>query len=219
MSTINEALKKAQNEKDRRLVTYRAILSAGHGKHVYPQKKHLTWVIIPVVLIIGFLASDAWLKKNNTLPPVSVETDGNQVLQGLSFSTGHKESADKFYNRARNFHRTEQFALAKRFYHEALRIDPDHPQALNNLGVICLIEKDYTKAEKHFLRALNRNADSADVYYNLACLYALRGSRKRGLDHLQYAVQLNPEARAWAKKDNDLDGLRGEPAFEALINQ
>jgi hypothetical protein len=52
--------------------------------------------------------------------------------------------------------------------------------------------------------------------YNLACIEALTGNRDTALTHLAEALRLAPELIEWSKEDQDLAGLRQDPAYEAL---
>jgi tetratricopeptide (TPR) repeat protein len=54
------------------------------------------------------------------------------------------------------------------------------------------------------------------VRYNLACYYATTGQVEKALPLLGEAFQLNPDLIEWSHHDSDLDGLRQEPAFQAL---
>jgi len=61
-------------------------------------------------------------------------------------------------------------------------------------------------------------------YYNLACTWALLGERELALDYLarDFAEVRTQEGarerqRAWAAGDPDLESLRGDPRFEALV--
>ena len=56
-----------------------------------------------------------------------------------------------------------------------------------------------------------------DVLYDMACLYALAGRREQALAALAEAVPLRPGLAEYAKHDADLESLRGEPAFIAII--
>jgi tetratricopeptide (TPR) repeat protein len=53
--------------------------------------------------------------------------------------------------------------------------------------------------------------------YNLACAYALAGQRAEALALLPEAFDLEPGLKALAREDTDLDSLRGDSAFAALL--
>lgn len=53
--------------------------------------------------------------------------------------------------------------------------------------------------------------------YNLACLESLTGRTDDALGHLRQAIDGSERFRDFAKGDTDLDAIRGEPAFEALV--
>ena len=61
-------------------------------------------------------------------------------------------------------------------------------------------------------------------YYNLACTYALLGERELALDFLRRdfaEMRTSPgqleRQKAWARGDPDLESLRGDVRFEALV--
>jgi hypothetical protein len=53
--------------------------------------------------------------------------------------------------------------------------------------------------------------------YNLACLHAGGGRREEALALLAEALRLNPHLVEWSRKDRDLDPLREEPEYAALV--
>lgn len=53
--------------------------------------------------------------------------------------------------------------------------------------------------------------------YNLACFYSQIGEKMKALSNLKNAFTNNPDLIEWAKKDTDLDSLRGEEEFKVLI--
>ena len=89
--------------------------------------------------------------------------------------------------------------------------------ALNNLGVVYLHDKDYSAAQRKFEAITRIEPDDADPYYNLACLHAAKGEKRQGLAYLKKAISLNPLVRTWAKTDRDLDSLRSIPEFKEII--
>jgi tetratricopeptide (TPR) repeat protein len=76
-------------------------------------------------------------------------------------------------------------------------------------------------------RALLRQvAPSLGTHYNMACTYALLGEKDAALEFLKRELEENQPTpgqlerqRAWARKDPDLESLRGDPRFEALVKK
>ena len=57
----------------------------------------------------------------------------------------------------------------------------------------------------------------ASPLYNLACCEAMVGRKEDAIGHLRVAFELRPSLRDLAKEDTDLDPLRDDPAFRALV--
>jgi len=64
---------------------------------------------------------------------------------------------------------------ARQYYASALRIAPEEPSVLSNLGLSYMLSKDLTKAEEALRRAYSRNAADQRVRQNLALVLGLRG--------------------------------------------
>jgi hypothetical protein len=60
--------------------------------------------------------------------------------------------------------------------------------------------------------------DSPSVQYECGCWEAQFGDRQKALEHLQRAVDREPEVRNWLAGDEDLEPLREEPAFRELVS-
>jgi phage shock protein E len=56
------------------------------------------------------------------------------------------------------------------------------------------------------------------VLYNQACFYAINGWPEKVLQLLPEALQLRPTLIEWSLHDNDLEGLRNDPAFQAIFS-
>lgn len=64
---------------------------------------------------------------------------------------------------------------ARQYYASALRIAPDEPSVLSNLGLSYLLSKDLPKAEEALRRAYSRADADPRVRQNLALVVGLRG--------------------------------------------
>lgn len=53
--------------------------------------------------------------------------------------------------------------------------------------------------------------------YNQACVYATNGWPEKALQLLPEALRLRPTLIEWSRHDTDLDGLRANPAFQAIF--
>jgi hypothetical protein len=80
-----------------------------------------------------------------------------------------------------------------------------------------MIRTDPGRAREVLAEGLAAHPEDASLHYNLACLEALEGRRDRALAELSEAVALDPGAKDWAREDDDLAALGGDPEFQALV--
>jgi tetratricopeptide (TPR) repeat protein len=55
------------------------------------------------------------------------------------------------------------------------------------------------------------------LFYNLACCESLAGRKADAIEHLRLAIEKSDRVRSYLEGDSDLDPLREEPAFQALL--
>ncbi|MEE9612904.1 MAG: tetratricopeptide repeat protein [Desulfatiglandales bacterium] len=215
MSTINEGLKKAQKERDARHVKDKGVLAA-RGKERKPSggRTALRSSLFLVGILLAFV-SFSWLDFKTPNQPPGPER--LKVAKGLQ--TENISDVRAFYGRASNFHKGGRLEDARRLYQETLRLDPGYGDALNNLGVIYIHEKNYLAAKKSFEKAIRLKPGYVEPYYNLACLHAIKGEVRQSLAYLRKAVSLDQSVRGWARKDTDLENLSGMPEFEEIIGE
>jgi serine/threonine protein kinase/Tfp pilus assembly protein PilF len=102
-----------------------------------------------------------------------------------------------------------------------LELHPDDARALylgaGNLADIG--ERD--RALDWVQRALAIDSDEPSILYNSACVFAALGSIEEALDCLEKAMAPSKGHwyRQWAAKDTDLDPVRNEPRFQALMKE
>jgi len=118
--------------------------------------------------------------------------------------------------------RREAEAAARRGLKAAekhLELHPDDARAYYlGAGALCLIGEK-ARAIEWAERALEIDADEPVTLYNVACMYSLMGRVPEALDCLERAVKNGFRDRAWFDNDSDLDPLRKEPRFQALLQQ
>lgn len=62
-----------------------------------------------------------------------------------------------------------------------------------------------------------KDADKGNAYYDLACFYSLAKMREPALASLEKAFRLNADLIAYSRNDTDLDPLRDDPRYRALV--
>lgn len=212
MSYIHEALKKAQKEKEARHHAYHGVLSTPGYRLRFFSGKAL-WLTSFLLVSLAFM-SYLWLPSRDTQAPVPEMAGPRLTPQPENIV--HPMA---LYERAKSFQKRGQLQAAKQLYEETLSVDPDHIEALNNLGVIQIHEGNYSAARASFEKAVRLKPGYVDSHYNLACLSALGGEQSQGLVYLRKAVMLDPSVRDWARRDADLENLRRVPEFEAIVGK
>ena len=76
---------------------------------------------------------------------------------------------------------------------------------------------DFAAAVTLLRKADSEHPDVVGVVYNLACCEALSGRCEEALEHLRRAVELEPRMAAHARSDADLDSIRDDPRFAAVV--
>lgn len=66
--------------------------------------------------------------------------------------------------------------------------------------------------------ALEADASQAIIHYNLACYWALAGSKKQSLAYLRRAIRIDERYRDMTADEHDFDSLRSDPEFQSLTS-
>lgn len=76
----------------------------------------------------------------------------------------------------------------------------------------------YDEAIKHLHLVRDEDPDNDHALYALAVAHAQRGEHAEAIAHLERAIALNPENRALARREPDLEPLRNDEAFRAALD-
>ncbi len=75
----------------------------------------------------------------------------------------------------------------------------------------------YDEAISHLRLVRDEDPDNDHAIYMLAVAHAQRGEHAEAIAHLERAILLNPENRALARRDPDLEPLGDDDAFRSAI--
>ena len=240
VSYINEALKKAQRDRDAKRIKHFGRMRYTGKDKADKQKKLFGCIILSLLVLgLGFMAY-LWLytphdQSLGYLENESIESglqdpknvtnkrglQNKPTFEKLNVSTpvseGITPNTTRLYDRAKDLYQRGRFQDAEKLYKDVLRLDPEFLDALNNLGVVYIRIRNFNEAKECFEKAIQLEPDSVEPYYNLACLHSIKGEVKEGLIQLSRAINLNPSVKDWAEEDPDLLNLRGVPDFKDVI--
>jgi len=111
----------------------------------------------------------------------------------------------------------DEFLVA--FCEDVLARAPEHVEALALLGEAYTARGDFQKGLETDLRLSRLKPDSGVVHYNLACSYALTGQKDEAMGALERAVALGYSDRDHLCNDSDLESLRDDPRYQALLSE
>jgi adenylate cyclase len=101
-----------------------------------------------------------------------------------------------------------------------LELHPDDARALY-LGAAGLLQVGQReRAVEWAERALSVDPDDPMIHYNVACSYALLGRNEDAITCLEKVMAQSSSGslhKVWAEQDTDLDSLRSDPRFQALL--
>jgi tetratricopeptide (TPR) repeat protein len=75
----------------------------------------------------------------------------------------------------------------------------------------------YDEAISHLRLVRDEDPDNDYALYRLAVAHAGRGEHAEAIAHLERSIALNPENRALARRDPDLEALREDDAFRSAL--
>lgn len=95
---------------------------------------------------------------------------------------------------------------------------PKSPAERVYAATVALNSGDHSGAIDNLQRALGDDPDSDHAHYTMAVALGMRGRTQEALEHLRHAIAINPENRALARQDPDLDVLRSDATFRSVLD-
>jgi len=103
------------------------------------------------------------------------------------------------------------------FFERILSRDPNYVEVLTNLGELFTRKGCHRRALQVDLRLAGLRPKCPEVFYNLACSYALVNQPASAVDALQQAVELGFSDLDYLLSDPDLSSIRAHPLFQRLV--
>ena len=95
--------------------------------------------------------------------------------------------------------------MAKSYYFNTLRLDPNHEGAYNNLGILALEEKRWNLAATFFAKALAQNPRDPKTHYLLARACLNGGDARIARDEIGRALDLQPAQPQFIVLQQEID--------------
>ena len=132
----------------------------------------------------------------------------SEFLSLSRFSSKHGD--DSNYSR-------ERWAPAVVEFREFVSENPSHGRAWFNLGYALHGSREFEEAIAAFEKAVRFGYHPNTAKFNIACANAMLGRTDTALDLLEALAESNAAHYGQLQSDSDLDSLREEPRFEALL--
>jgi serine/threonine protein kinase/Flp pilus assembly protein TadD len=102
---------------------------------------------------------------------------------------------------------------------EWLDLNPDDARALNLGATIWSNLGETEKALDWARRSLIIDPEDPQLLYNVACVYAIEGMKEDAIGCLERAIDKGYGHREWLMHDSDLNSLRSDKRFQALLER
>ena len=116
----------------------------------------------------------------------------------------------------------DSIQASRRAYDTARRhldLNPDDPRALYMGAMSLTMLGESEKAREWNRRALAMDPDDPSVLYNIACAFSMEGQVTEAIDALGKALDHGFGHWKWIENDADLDPIRADPGFIALLER
>ena len=106
------------------------------------------------------------------------------------------------------YYNKKEYALAEKYYQDALKIEPRFVIALRGLGKTYIATGRISEAIAVLEKAVKNSPNSAELYLDLADAYRLSREYKKALEAYSKVVELAPDSSLAVDAQKEIKGLR-----------
>jgi len=108
---------------------------------------------------------------------------------------------------------------AERQFEQALLLKQDYLPALENIVRIHTDKKEYQRAIDRLLESTRFVSNPKNIYYNIACLYAIQHQTENSLSWLDKAISHGYDNWELIKTDVDLKNIRKTLPYQEFLQK
>ena len=160
-------------------------------------------------------------RRSTYVEAVAIYERGLETLQRHDY----KSAADLFASVLRKYPEEKELHERVRLYlnicQRQAKAPETAPQTIDErlyASTLAINGGHYDQAIVHLRLVRDEDPDNDHALYMLAVAHAQRGEHAEALAHLERAIAFNPENRAMAKHDPDLEPLRGDESFRTALD-
>lgn len=116
-------------------------------------------------------------------------------------------------------YKAQEWIKAAEAYGQYLAENPNDSGAWHRLGTSQIYLQQYSQAIKSLEQAVKVGGGVALDFYNLACAYAKSGQTEKALDNIEKAINAGFTNQKQYETDTDLESLRDNQRFKALMKR
>lgn len=159
-------------------------------------------------------------RRSTYFEAVALYERGLQALQKHAYAEAAKllESVLRQYPEEKELH--ERVRLYLNICHRQATQRQAAPQTIDErlyAATLAINGGQYDQAIAHLRLVRDEDPDNDHAIYMLAVAHAQRDEHAEAVAHLERAIALNPENRALARNDPDLEPLHDDDAFRAAL--
>jgi tetratricopeptide (TPR) repeat protein len=160
-------------------------------------------------------------RRTTYVEAVAVYERGLQALQQHDYDDALQlfESVLRLYPEEKELH--ERVRLYMNICQRQVKPREASPQTIDErlyASTLAINGGRYDEAISHLRLVRDEDPDNDHALYMLAVAHAQRGEHAEAIAHLERAIALNPENRALARRDPDLETLRDDEAFRTAVD-